>query len=327
MLERVHGNIYKGEVPLPNNPLRSLNSYLVLGGDRVLIVDTGYNRPESQAVFYGNLRRLSVSVEEAMVVITHFHSDHSGLAQELYQRGAKIFMSRGDGERAKLLKQDSYWQAVGKRLRMLGLEEGPAFLRCHPGRLYGPAGDFNFTAIKEGDQLVVGDYRFEIISVPGHTPDMINLYDREKGVYFAGDHILDPITPHIGFWGFKEAVILNQYLTSLRKTYNKEIRLMLPGHRDIIWDHRKRIDELLAHHGQRLQEIEDILWISGAEMTVAEVARKMQWRIKANGWDALPPAQKTFALGETMSHLEYLAYQKRVQMEVQNGYFYFSLLN
>lgn len=39
-------DIYRIEVPLPNNPLRYLNSYVVRGRDRFLVIDTGFNRPE-----------------------------------------------------------------------------------------------------------------------------------------------------------------------------------------------------------------------------------------------------------------------------------------
>ena len=46
MIEEVWPNIFRMEIPLPANPLKAINSYVVKGGDRFLIIDTGMNRPE-----------------------------------------------------------------------------------------------------------------------------------------------------------------------------------------------------------------------------------------------------------------------------------------
>ncbi|MGI6575820.1 MAG: MBL fold metallo-hydrolase [bacterium] len=325
MLEKVYENIYRSQVPLPNNPLKALNSYIIKGKEKTVIIDTGFNCKESKEVFYGDLDKLKVDMKTAEVVITHLHADHSGLAHELAQKGAQIFMSRGDGEAAKRLREESNWLALKERLYMFGLEYDDKYLRMHPGRVYAPAAQFEFTVIKEADELVVDEYRFQVVEVPGHTPDMINLYECRHGIYFSADHVLDPITPNIGFWGFKHSVILNQYLNSLKKIYGLRINIMFPAHRKLITDHQRRIDQLLAHHEHRLQEIEVILTVKGRELTVVEVAKEMKWKIRAKNWDEFPPAQKVFAVGEAMSHLEYLNHRKTIAMKKRDGILYFSI--
>jgi len=47
MIDEVYRDIYRIEIPLPRNPLRIVNAYLVNGEDRNLLIDTGMNRPES----------------------------------------------------------------------------------------------------------------------------------------------------------------------------------------------------------------------------------------------------------------------------------------
>ncbi|ABR49088.1 beta-lactamase domain protein [Alkaliphilus metalliredigens QYMF] len=325
MIEQVYGNIYRTEIPLPENPLKALNSYIIKGKEKNIIVDTGFNREECKAAFFESLNKLDVDIKNTEVVITHLHADHSGLASELYQRGAKILMSKGDGFATKELVDEKNWMEMSLQLKSFGLEVEEDFLDTHPGKIYAPSGDFEFTILKEGDQLAVDDYRFDIVSVPGHTPNMINLYERKHEIYFSADHVLDPITPNIGFWGFEYPIILNQYFESLKKIYDYRIQLMLPSHRKIIRDHRKRIDELLLHHEHRLQEIVSILTEKGRKMTVEDVAKEMSWKIRAKDWNAFPPAQKSFAAGEAMSHLEYLVYEKRIMMKKENGLFYFSV--
>lgn len=325
MIEQVYEKIYRCEVPLPNNPLKSLNSYIIKGKEKTIIIDTGFNSKVCKDAFYDNLKELDVDIKKSEIIITHLHADHSGLAHELYNQGAKILMSGGDGRAAKALSQDENWIDIRTQLESFGIEVGEGFFDTHPGKLYGPSGEFEFDSIKEGDIIEVDGYRFEVVSVPGHTPDMISLYESNHKIYFSGDHVLDPITPNIGFWGFEYPVILGQYISSLKKIYAMDIKLMLPAHRKLILDHQRRIDELLSHHDERLEEIENILTQRGKEMTVEEIAREMTWKISANTWDGFPSPQKFFALGEAMSHLEYLEHQNRVKMKKSNGILYFSI--
>ena len=46
MVKEIIPNIYSIPVPLPNNPLKELNAYLIKGPDRSLLMDTGFNLPE-----------------------------------------------------------------------------------------------------------------------------------------------------------------------------------------------------------------------------------------------------------------------------------------
>ena len=42
MIDEVMDGLYRIEVPLPNSPLKELNSYIIKGDDRNLIIDTGF---------------------------------------------------------------------------------------------------------------------------------------------------------------------------------------------------------------------------------------------------------------------------------------------
>ncbi len=46
MMEKLGKDFYRVEVPLPNNPLRMVNSYFIKGPGRNLVIDTGMNRKE-----------------------------------------------------------------------------------------------------------------------------------------------------------------------------------------------------------------------------------------------------------------------------------------
>ena len=42
MLTQIADNIYRKVVPLPNNPLREINAYIITG-EKNLLIDTGFN--------------------------------------------------------------------------------------------------------------------------------------------------------------------------------------------------------------------------------------------------------------------------------------------
>jgi glyoxylase-like metal-dependent hydrolase (beta-lactamase superfamily II) len=118
------------------------------------------------------------------------------------------------------------------------------------------------------------------------------------------------ITPNIQCWSDGENPLQN-YLESLDKTYALDIDMVLPGHRRLFTDHRKRIDELKRHHRCRLDEVCSILE-SGPPKHAYRVASEMTWDIRSDNWDEFPMAQKWFATGEAIAHLNYLENSGRI---------------
>ncbi len=44
MIEKIRENIFRITVPMPNNPLKYLNAYVLTGAERTCLIDTGLNR-------------------------------------------------------------------------------------------------------------------------------------------------------------------------------------------------------------------------------------------------------------------------------------------
>lgn len=79
-------------------------------------------------------------------------------------------------------------------------------------------------------------------------------------------------------------------------------RLSLPGHRRP-GALAPRVDALLEHHAHRLDELTAILRARPGS-TAYEAAAHMTWNIRSRSWDDFPLAQKWFAVGECIAHLE-----------------------
>lgn len=54
-------------------------------------------------------------------------------------------------------------------------------------------------------------------------------------------------------------------------------------------------------------------------MTTYDIAGRMTWDIKAKNWTEFPIIQKWFAVGEALSHLDYLCSQGRVERATEQG--------
>jgi len=326
MVERILPDVYRIEIPLPGSPLKALNSYLIRGQDRSLLIDTGMNREECLRSMRSSLERLEVDLNETDFFITHLHADHLGLVGNIAPETSNVYFSEKE---AALTIQ---WSTMAeKRIQELFTyylshgfpeEELREAVENHPGFRYRPKRLPEFCVMREGDTIAVGKYLFECIETPGHSPGHMCLYEATEKILVSGDHILYDITPNITCWPNFENP-LKEYLGSLEKIYGLDVNLVLPGHRSIMNDHKRRITELRDHHNKRLSEILSAL--RQGDKTAWGVAPHMTWDIEADSWESFPAFQKWFALGETIAHLEYLHAEGMVRAKEEDKKTVYSL--
>jgi glyoxylase-like metal-dependent hydrolase (beta-lactamase superfamily II) len=321
MCEEILQNLFRIKIPLPESPLKYLNSYVVRNSQKNLIIDTGLNRKECLEAMQNGLRKLGVELWQSDIFITHLHADHFGLVTKLASDSSDILFSRPEKE---LMESWEGFGAMTAYARKNGFPEDElkAALDKHPGAKYGSDWIPELKALDDGDKISVGDYHFKCVATPGHTMGHICLYEATKKILIAGDHILIDITPNIQCWSDSQNP-LKHYLSSLDKIYKMEIDKVLPGHRRLIDDHRARISELKEHHQRRLKEILEIL--NKHPMHAFQIASRMTWDINAETWDHFPVAQKWFATGEAIAHLRYLEDEEKVTRENKDRLILFSL--
>jgi glyoxylase-like metal-dependent hydrolase (beta-lactamase superfamily II) len=320
MIEEVGKSLYRVEVPLPKNPLKSVNSYFIKSADRNLIIDTGMNLPESRSVFVSALEKLEIDLKKTDFFITHFHIDHLELATSLVTETSKLYLNQIE---STVLNNSNRWSASRAFYLAYGFPEDELqkVENSHLVRGY-RLGQFRFEfqQIKENDVFRIGDYTFQTINTPGHSPGHVCLYEPLKKILISGDHVLFDITPNITAWPNMENS-LSEYLKNLDKIYPLEVNLVLPGHRSIRSDHRKRILELKEHHRARANEVLTSLNATGK--TSYQVAALISWDVTYKSWDDFPAPQKFFAVGEVIAHLKYLEGQGIVRSNLQDGKIWF----
>ena len=191
--------------------LEEVISYLIVGGDKALLFDTGMGISNIQAVVAG-LTKLPVSV-----VNSHTHNDHVGdnwRFNEVYGMDTDFTRANARGSR------------------------NDAQAELAPGEICGalPAGfdakaystkPFHITRwLHDGDSIDLGGRTLRVISTPGHTPDSIALLDEKNGLLFTGD------TFYAGpIYLYRPETDLDAYAASVRKLAGiAHLQLLLPAH-------------------------------------------------------------------------------------------------
>jgi glyoxylase-like metal-dependent hydrolase (beta-lactamase superfamily II) len=306
MPEEVWQGIYRIPVPLPNNPLKELNSYLIKGKDRSLLIDTGFRQEACRQALQAGLEELEVCREETDILLTHLHSDHAGLAGEFIAPGRSIYINAGEQARMEASAKGETWKNSDARY----LEEGmnPQQLEelhsTNPARALAPLPQFEqYVPLAPGQVLEVGGHKLVAVLTGGHTPGHTSLWLPEEEVMFTGDNVLFDITPNITAWkGVEDS--LGDYLATLQSMRDYKVKRALPGHRKS-GVFAQRVEELLSHHQARLEEARNIVKRNGG-MTAYQITAQMTWKIKASSWETFPLVQKWFAIGECFSHLDRL---------------------
>lgn len=319
MIEKLNDNplIHRICVPLPENPLKLLNSYVIQDGGETLIIDTGFNRIECEIALMEGLAKLGIDWNRTGLMLTHLHSDHTGLVAQLTAKGANVYMSAID---KWLLEANGRWEASELMFVKYGYpEEEIINQRNNQALAYSPPRDFAVTKLSDGDILKVGDVKLECIHVPGHTPGQMVLYIRDEKILFSADHVLFDITPNISVWGDDDHS-LEDYLESLDLISELDIVRTFPGHREFAGNIYDRIATIKEHHHIRLQEVLDaaaagaVPGFSGGSLTIYDIASRISWSARGRKFEDFAPTQKWFAMGETLSHVFWLLHHDYIAL-------------
>ena len=120
----------------------------------------------------------------------------------------------------------------------------------------------------EGDEIEIGTEVLKVLHTPGHSPDHLSFYCEKDGLLFCGDLLVKGSTVVIPA---NHEGNLVQYLSSLGRIRELNLRRVLPAHGEEIDDVVGLIDHYFEHRRRRDAEILDALRGAGGSMSVSDI--------------------------------------------------------
>jgi glyoxylase-like metal-dependent hydrolase (beta-lactamase superfamily II) len=318
-------------IPIPIPFLQAggpVNAYIVEEERGILLFDPGLGTGPSQAALADGIALTGHRFDEVnRIVLSHGHIDHFGAAAwVLEQIGRAIPISIHSADADKVLESGADWPERltrnGRYLSRLGvplrvLEE----MVAHIGRDAGLGRRLaDVTPLVPGDTFQCRHVTLEVHHMPGHTPGLCCLYERNHRLLFSADHLLEHVSPNplieLGLEGepasFKPLV---SYFESLDRVRALAIDLVLPGHAAPFSACLEVIDSLSAFYDRRQAKLLQAL--ERGPLTVYEATREL-----------FPPT-RTFELflmlSETLGNLELLEYRGAIERETDGEFIRFQL--
>jgi glyoxylase-like metal-dependent hydrolase (beta-lactamase superfamily II) len=301
-------------LPIGVHAVESVNMHVLADGDRVTLVDCGVWRPDLPdggmgAVEAGLAADGYALRDVSRIVVTHAHIDHYGLAGRLMElTGAELAMHTHtdlDCEKyrhpdtARARRRDTYADHGVSEAERTDLADH--LTRWMP---YLHSVVEASRRLRGGEELVVGEDRWEVVHTPGHSLGHVCLWSSAHRVLLSGDHLLPGITPPVTFERGFDADPLRSYLDSLRRVAALGPRLVFPGHGRPFGDAVGRIEAIIRNKLRRLESIRRA--IEERPSTVTELADRLVVK-------AVLAHQRQLAINETLAHIAYLRWSGAVE--------------
>ncbi|WP_042457101.1 MBL fold metallo-hydrolase [Neobacillus dielmonensis] len=201
-------------------PHTTTNCYLIGNEQECLLVDAGYDVPETKQLLEKAIAENKLAVPKT-IVLTHSHPDHAPGVRQLTDWGPTVYCHREEEQTS--LDAISPWSKI-------------AFL-------------------DDGDLLTIGNEKITILHAPGHTSGHLNLYIPANKVLIAGDNIVAEGTSWIG----PPDGDMGDYLQTLTRLKQLDLTRIGPGHGGWVENPYEHINFVINRRLHRENQIKSLL--------------------------------------------------------------------
>ena len=158
----------------------------------------------------------------------------------------------------------------------------------------------------EDEECVTGEgWTLRAIRTPGHVDNHVCYLLDEEGVVFAGDHIMNGSTVVIVPPGGNMA----HYIASLRRLLDYDVKVVAPGHGELIPDCRGEVEKLVRH--RLLREAKVVGALSDQAQSLDDLVGAV--------YDDVDPMMHEWAKLSLLAHLIKLEDERRTIKTVEAG--------
>jgi glyoxylase-like metal-dependent hydrolase (beta-lactamase superfamily II) len=325
LLAAAEVGIHRLAIPTPFMVGR-VNAYLIEDSPLTL-VDSGPNSAKALDELEQALATRGHAVEDIeLLVISHQHIDHFGLASILARRsGAEVAaLDRVAPFLASYGQEAELDDLFAERLMLRhGIPpEVVTVLRAVSAgfRAWGSAVQVT-RPLTDGGELKLRDRTLRVLHRPGHSPSDTVFWDERRSILLAADHLiahissnpllarpLDSSSEHETSPTPRPQALIT-YIDSLEKTRAMDLELVLSGHGRPITDHVALIDERFRLHRRRAERIGGL--IAAQPRTAHEIAQEL--------WGNVAVTQAYLTLSEVLGHVDLLLRDGTVVEQEREG--------
>lgn len=210
--------------PFPNS------NFLLLRGQRPSLVDTGFVAHSEQTAALAGEQSSRIDV----VVNTHWHSDHVGANALFQSTGAEI---------------------AGSTVEARAIHRHDAGC-CAAEYLDQPVPEYAVDRVlADGDRELLGDSEWEILTIPGHTPGHIALWNAEHRLAAVGDSVTAYDVGWVSIMN-QGTRALDPAIASLRRLRDLGAKVLLPGHGPLVTDPEPAINKAISRLERQRENID-----------------------------------------------------------------------
>lgn len=293
--------------------LDHVNIYFIEDNDGWMIVDAGISNKQTRAAWHTLLDGPFKGAKFTGLIVTHHHPDHIGMAGWLCERlEIPMLTSRTSflscmmfAHSPAVLEATPYSEFYARHgmqpeIAALVSTQGHQYLRM----LSMPP--FTYKRLYHGMKLPIGGRVFEVLTGDGHCAEQVMLHLPEENLFLAADQVIEKISPNVSVMATEpDGNPLGGFIHSLNYL-KRELPgdvLVLSGHRLPFRGLHERCDELISHHEERCDMIEEACRVR--DMSANDLIPVIFHR-------PLDPHQMSFAFSEVLAHLNFMA--KRGQL-------------
>ncbi len=219
-------------LPVAYTATAAVNAFLLERDDGWCLVDCGTSAPPGWPALEHALDLAGVAPSDIrLLVCTHPHADHYGLAAEVMERsGCPLALAPGPTASAEMLRDPVI--PVEQRLELARRGGVPDRLLAaavsHPGDDGKHARPEPDLLLEEGTMIETRAGSWRTVPAPGHSPAQVVLFQEESGMLLSADLAIAARIPYLEY-GYT-ADPFAEHVASLERALALEPRLLLPGH-------------------------------------------------------------------------------------------------
>jgi glyoxylase-like metal-dependent hydrolase (beta-lactamase superfamily II) len=221
-----------------------VNAYLIPLPEGYCLVDCGTSLEPGWSALEYALGLAGVRPDDLrLLVCTHLHADHAGLAGEVVARTGCEFTRGAGPQTPDHVLRDPHVPPAERRLRALREGIPEAALEEWVGAE--PDDDLEYPPVTPDRVLVAGDEIvgrtavWTVVPAPGHAPTQILLHDRRTRYLIMADLAYDVSDPFYEYGSTRDPYA--EHLASLERALELDASLAFPGHGRVVESPRHRL--------------------------------------------------------------------------------------